>query len=61
MKVKVDPDLCAGCAVCVEMCPNVFRMSDGLAIVIANPVPLDTEDDCEEAADACPCAAIIVK
>ena len=26
VKVKVDPDECTGCALCVDTCPDVFEM-----------------------------------
>ena len=30
----VDPDLCTGCELCVDTCPDVFKMNDeGLAEV----------------------------
>ena len=61
MKVRVDPDLCAGCGVCPELCPRIFEMDGGLAIVILNPVPEECEKECQDAADGCPCAAIIIE
>ncbi len=54
----VDPDLCIGCGLCAEICPEVFEMNDeGLAEVIEGA---DCEDAgcCEEAADSCPTDAI---
>ena len=34
MKVWIDPDLCTGDGICVEICPKVFFMhDDGLAYV----------------------------
>ena len=32
VKVKVDPDECTGCALCVDMCPEVFKMLGDLAV-----------------------------
>jgi len=32
VKVKVDPDECTGCALCVDICPEVFEMLDDLAV-----------------------------
>ena len=41
MKAKVDPDLCTGCALCEDVCPEVFEMVGELAeakdIVAAEP------------------------
>ena len=28
MKVKVDADLCIGCGLCTETCPDVFEMDE---------------------------------
>ncbi|HHY09640.1 MAG TPA: ferredoxin [Firmicutes bacterium] len=58
MNPKVDPDLCIGCGLCEEICPEVFEMGDdGLAHVIG----ADQCEDagcCEEAAESCPTEAI---
>ena len=32
MKVKVDPDECTGCALCVDICPEGFEMLGDLAV-----------------------------
>ncbi len=61
MKAVVDPDLCIGCEKCVEVCPAVFRMEDGLAVAFVAPVPPESEAACREAADACPTSAIGVE
>ncbi len=56
---KVDLDLCIGCGVCPEVCPDIFEMQDdGLAHVKQDA---DKNADCaQEAADSCPVDAIIV-
>jgi ferredoxin len=61
MKAVVDADLCTGCELCVDTCPDVFEMEDDVAIVIADPVPGDAEDDTTEAAESCPAEAITVE
>jgi len=58
MKAKVDPDLCTACGLCVDTCPEVFKMGDEVAEVIADPVPADQEDCVKEAAESCPVEAI---
>lgn len=60
MKARVDPDICIGCTLCVQTCPEVFRMEGDKAVAYANIVPKDTEDKCRQAADECPVAAIII-
>ena len=60
MKVRIDPDLCAGCGICIDLC-SVFHMEHGIAVVDATDVPADAETECEDAAAACPCSAIIIE
>ena len=61
MEAKVDKDLCTGCDLCVDTCPEVFEMGDDTARVKASPVPRDAEDRCREAKDACPVEAISIE
>jgi len=62
MKATVDADLCTGCGLCVDTCPEVFDMGDDdVAVVIADPVPGEVEDTCSQAADDCPVEAITVE
>lgn len=58
MTAKVDEGTCIGCGVCVDNCPQVFELVDGVAKVIATPVPADAEDACLEAEKGCPVEAI---
>ena len=58
MKAIVDADLCTGCGLCVETCPQVFQMEDDLAVVIGDEVPPDAEETCRQAVDECPVEAI---
>jgi ferredoxin len=58
MKATVDNDTCTGCELCVDTCPDVFEMKDGLAVVKADPVPACAADACKDAATNCPVEAI---
>ena len=58
MKVRVDPDLCTGCGLCVDQCPDVFDFEDDVAVVKMDEVPVDWEEACRSAAEECPTEAI---
>jgi ferredoxin len=61
MKCRVDPDLCTGDDICVQVCPEVFEIEDDKAIVKMDEIPEDLQDSLREAADSCPSEAIIVE
>jgi ferredoxin len=58
MKAVVDKDLCTGCGLCEDTCPEVFEMKDSIAIVKVSKVPEDLIESCKQAADDCPVEAI---
>jgi ferredoxin len=60
MKVRVDADICVGCETCIDICPEIFEMSDNIAITKMDTVPVDLQDSCREAADICPVDAIFI-
>ena len=62
MKAIIDAELCTGCELCVETCPEVFEMSDeDVAVVKADEVPSEAEDTAREAAEDCPSEAITIE
>ncbi|MCX5633425.1 MAG: ferredoxin [Phycisphaerae bacterium] len=60
MKVRID-DSCTACGLCVETCPEVFRMGDSIAEVITAEVPPQFEDSVQQATDECPVESIVVE
>ena len=59
MKVRVDPDVCAGFGICVGVCPELFELhDDGYATVLIAKVPPELEELVQRAADQCPSRAI---
>jgi len=61
VKAIIDEELCTGCELCVETCPEVFEMSDDIATVKVGEVPEDAEDTAREAAEDCPSEAITIE
>ena len=57
MIVEID-DTCTACGMCVDTCPEVFRMGDDIAEVIMDEVLPEYEDAAEQAAEECPVSAI---
>ena len=59
MKVEVNPDICIGCGVCEDLCPQVFKLIDGIAVPI-HPELCEKVECCRDAADSCPTQAIAI-
>ncbi|MBU3896871.1 MAG: ferredoxin [Nanoarchaeota archaeon] len=50
--MKVDKNKCIGCGACVSICPEIFELKDGKAVV-------KSKGECPDSVDACPVRAII--
>ena len=61
MKAIVDADTCIGCELCVGICPEVFRMETGKAVVYVAQIPKEVYETCKKAAEECPVDAITVE
>ena len=61
MKASVDNDMCTGCGICSDTCPEVFELDDDVAKVIVDEVPESAADTCRESADNCPVEAIKIE
>ena len=58
MKAVVDKDLCTGCGLCEDTCPEVFEVKDGISVVKVSKVPESVVESCKQAVEDCPVEAI---
>ena len=61
MKATVDKNLCVGCGLCPDLCPEVFEMEDDKAVAKVDEVPAGAEKACRNAALQCPVEAIKIE
>jgi ferredoxin len=62
MKAVVKTDVCIGCGLCVDICPEVFVLGDdNIAKTIVDRVPAEIKDKCNDAAKNCPVEAIDIE
>ena len=61
MKAIVDKDLCTGCGLCVDTCPEVFELEADVAVVKVDTVPDEVGGSVKEAAQNCPVEAIKIE
>jgi ferredoxin len=60
MKIKIDKRRCTGCGLCINVCPNLFKIGDDGLAILKNPKL--TKPACLKiAAEHCPNAAISYK
>jgi ferredoxin len=61
VKAVVDRELCIGCGLCADTCPEVFViMDDGYAHALGESVAHEQYDCVREAAEICPVEAISI-
>ncbi|MDO8734097.1 MAG: ferredoxin [Elusimicrobiota bacterium] len=61
MKAVIDKDVCTGCGLCVDTCPDVFEMQDTIAVVKVSEIPAAAEDCAKQSTSDCPVEAIKVE
>lgn len=62
MKVTVDQEVCIGCGMCIDICPEVFKFNeDSKSEVIPEANFEDLKEKAEEAKEVCPVDAIVVE
>ena len=62
MKVVVDYDLCEANALCMDCCPEVFRVEeDDTLTVLLDDIPEGLRAKVEESVRLCPRQAIVIE
>ncbi len=62
MKVVVDYDLCEANALCMDCCPEVFRVEeDDTLTVLLDDIPENLRAKVEESVRLCPRQAIVLE
>jgi ferredoxin len=62
VKAEIAAERCISAGTCATTAPAIFTQneSDGVAVVLQDPIPADAEADAERAADLCPVQAILL-
>lgn len=59
MKVMVNQETCIGCGMCIDVCPELFRINDDdKSECDLDKIPPELESKVIEACDVCPVDAI---
>ncbi|BED93155.1 MAG: ferredoxin [Candidatus Paraimprobicoccus trichonymphae] len=62
MKIIVDQEACIGCGMCVDFCPEVFKINtNGKSDVIHRNFPKELEIKIKGSEDICPVDAIKIE
>jgi len=55
MDIYVDTDLCSGCALCSDICPEVFEVGEyGYVEINHSEINVDNKELCMQAIQSCP-------
>jgi len=58
MLATVDRELCTGCGLCADICPEAFAMDGEMAVASEESIPPAAESNAREAKESCPVEAI---
>jgi len=60
VEIRIDEELCTGCGLCEETCPDIFKMDEDKDIAVLIKTDYDEYDDecIQEAVESCPSEAI---
>ncbi|MCX6740643.1 MAG: ferredoxin [Candidatus Parcubacteria bacterium] len=61
MKPIINREMCIGCGMCENICPEVFKLNDGKSEVINLPDYTVFKEKIEQAKDSCPVQAIDIE
>ena len=61
MEIYIDGNLCSGCGLCTDICPDIFKMDEENNIVVMNiDIPDEFWESCQDACNECPENAISI-
>lgn len=61
MKASVDKEGCISCGMCIEICPEIFRMGEDDVAEVYKEVNEEHMEAAQEARDECPVAVISIE
>lgn len=59
--IKVDQDLCIGCGMCINMCPDVFIYNEKSLSTVKSDLAEFNLQSVQEACEICPVDAITIE